>query len=436
MIFVNIIINFISIISIYLTSVYAINCEYDNIAEEQSNTSVIDINCNGYDCNTIDSNIFFDDNFLIINTAGTYRINGNLNGQILVKASEEDFVNLILNGIQIVSISGPSILIVGAEKVTLTLNDKNFLYDNYNNTNGATIHSLSNLTITGNGKLSILNRNKIAILCDKELKLIEGQIIIGILEQQLMEDKSLRVIIDKDGILKAIQAEDENLTEILANDNNLRIIPIEQLLKEENLKLILTGDGNLRIIQNKVERLQETSLKQLMNNESLRETSLEQLLKNENSREILAKNVNLIAILAKNLICINDTFNIINELVDENDMPRPPSRIGTPMTGGSPTDTYTRATTCSSAIKLQGYPCCPSNCKVVYVDECGTWGVVNNRWCGCKGGGNNDYSCQSSIIKQGYKCCSRNNCNIILKDETGRWGVENKQWCGIHFTCK
>jgi len=100
----------------------------------------------------------------------------------------------------------------------------------------------------------------------------------------------------------------------------------------------------------------------------------------------------------------------------------------------SPTDTYTR--TCSSAIKMQGYPCCPSNCVVVYVDEYGTWGIINNRWCGCKGGGNNDYSCQSSIIKQGYKCCSRDNCKVILKDESGRWGVENKQWCGIHYDCK
>jgi len=104
----------------------------------------------------------------------------------------------------------------------------------------------------------------------------------------------------------------------------------------------------------------------------------------------------------------------------------------------APTTTTTKilATTCSSAILKQGYPCCPSNCVVVYVDENGTWGVYSNRWCGCKGGGNNNYSCQTNILRQGYKCCSYDNCRLILKDESGKWGVENGQWCGLHYNCK
>jgi len=38
---------------------------------------------------------------------------------------------------------------------------------------------------------------------------------------------------------------------------------------------------------------------------------------------------------------------------------------------------------CSSKITDQGYSCCPSNCKVVYTDDDGTWGVHKNKWCGC-----------------------------------------------------
>jgi len=424
--FIKTITNFVLIVSIYLTIVNSSNCENDSTDSEQSNTSIINIECSGANCNVDQSKIFFKNNFLTISSAGSYRIYGDLNGQILIDASEEDFVQLILDEIHIESRFGPTILIAGAKKVTLTLNNESILYDNLYNSNGATIHSLSNLTFNGKGNLKIINRNNITILCNKELKLVEGQITVGIIEQHLMEDKNLIAILNEDGSLKDVRTEDKNLREILSNDKNLRAIPLEQLMEDKNLKLIQAEDGNLRIIQ--------------AEDDSLGAISLEQLMKDENLKKILAKNISLTTIIAKNSICIGDNFNIVNELVDEKDIPS--DSIGSPGNSGgvgsSPTTTTTGilATTCSSAILSQGYPCCPSNCVVVYVDECGTWGVYSDRWCGCKGGGNNNYSCQPNILRQGYKCCSYHNCRLILKDESGKWGVENGQWCGLHFNCK
>jgi len=334
----NTIIIFILIFSIHVYTINSFNCEYDIIETKQSNTSIININCKGDICNVDNQeNKLSDKYFLKINSAGTYNIQGELNGQILVEASEEDFVHLIFEGIKIESKYGPAILIAGAEKVTLTLNGENTLSYSETNSNGATFYSISNLTINGKGKLNIKNKDKDAIFCAKELKLISGIISIEI------------------------------------------VVPLKQKIHD-----------------------------------------------------------NPTTIIAKDSIYIDDNLKFEYEIINDSKdtIPIPSISANPPKSLSTTTTSRILATTCSSAILSQGYPCCPSNCVVVYVDECGTWGVYSNRWCGCKGGGNNNYSCQPNILRQGYKCCSYHNCRLILKDESGKWGVENGQWCGLHFNCK
>jgi len=87
---------------------------------------------------------------------------------------------------------------------------------------------------------------------------------------------------------------------------------------------------------------------------------------------------------------------------------------------------------CSPIIIKQGYKCCSPNCKTVYVDKDGNWGVENNQWCGCmnevpkkKG------DCSKKITDLGFDCCPKN-CKVIYKDEDGDWGVHNGQWCGCN----
>ena len=89
---------------------------------------------------------------------------------------------------------------------------------------------------------------------------------------------------------------------------------------------------------------------------------------------------------------------------------------------------------CSSKITAQGYPCCASNCKVVYTDNDGTWGVENDNWCGCGVDTKQNSRCSQEVISQGYPCCS--SCSTVYYiDEVGAWGVENGDWCGTPLHC-
>eukprot|EP00833_Pecoramyces_ruminatium_P001598 jgi/Orpsp1_1/1175630/evm.model.c7180000054622.1 len=120
-----------------------------------------------------------------------------------------------------------------------------------------------------------------------------------------------------------------------------------------------------------------------------------------------------------------------------------------------------------------GYKCCNSN-KVVYTDESGNWGIINNNeWCGIGGSSkkneknnqeqemfgdypycsecktnyndkdgdwyysNNNWckvdekKCNCKSVN-GYQCCKNSSTKVIYTDSTGKWGVENNEWCIIH----
>ncbi|ORX79633.1 hypothetical protein BCR32DRAFT_294326 [Anaeromyces robustus] len=85
--------------------------------------------------------------------------------------------------------------------------------------------------------------------------------------------------------------------------------------------------------------------------------------------------------------------------------------------------------------ELIGYPCCPSNNKIVYShDENGDWGYdyKTNQWCGITPFVvPTEEECWSE--KMGYSCCK--GCIIYETDEYGKWGYENGKWCGIPTYC-
>jgi len=91
------------------------------------------------------------------------------------------------------------------------------------------------------------------------------------------------------------------------------------------------------------------------------------------------------------------------------------------------TSVVSAQSTCSSKITDQGYECCSGDCKTIYTDENGDWGVENDHWCGC---GNTDVNnnCSPNITKKGYSCCP-SDCTIIYTDEDGSWGIHNLEWC-------
>jgi hypothetical protein len=101
-----------------------------------------------------------------ITSSGTYSISGSLtDGQILVNTSDKGTVRLILNGVNISNATSSPIYISAAEKVILILadNTRNYVTDGasyvFANTSesepNATIFSKSDLTIYGNGFLTV-----------------------------------------------------------------------------------------------------------------------------------------------------------------------------------------------------------------------------------------------------------------------------------------
>lgn len=101
-----------------------------------------------------------------ITAAGTYSFRGNLtNGQIVVDAAESDLIRLLLDGVDINCTNSAPIYIKSAEKVIVVVNENtentltdgsSYDYDDVEDEEpNATIFSKTNLTLFGEGKLTI-----------------------------------------------------------------------------------------------------------------------------------------------------------------------------------------------------------------------------------------------------------------------------------------
>ncbi|OUM61528.1 Non-catalytic module family DOC2, partial [Piromyces sp. E2] len=87
-----------------------------------------------------------------------------------------------------------------------------------------------------------------------------------------------------------------------------------------------------------------------------------------------------------------------------------------------------------------GYPCCPPDVTDIFAqDENGDWGFdfEQDNWCGLTPVEENPpeeekhtddvEECWSEYL--GYGCCV--GCIVYEVDNSGSWGYENDKWCGI-----
>jgi len=160
-----------------------VTCEYKNNdeIEDYDETSDVNIKCNTSTCTINGSGATFSDNIVSITAAGTYIIQGTLNGQVHIEVTKNDFVHLVLNGISITSDSGPAIYGIKADKITITLIGENSLIDSENYTvvdeePDACLFIASNLSINGSGSLMVTGNYSDGIRCKKDLRIISGNI--------------------------------------------------------------------------------------------------------------------------------------------------------------------------------------------------------------------------------------------------------------------
>lgn len=135
--------------------------------------------------------IVLQDSPVLITAAGTYVISGKLaDGQIIVRAGDEDVVRIVLNGADISCTASAPISIETAKKVVLLLADgsENTLtygtsassFDNSSASDdpNAAIYSLADLTINGSGSLTVNAFAGHGIVSKDKLKIISGTLTV------------------------------------------------------------------------------------------------------------------------------------------------------------------------------------------------------------------------------------------------------------------
>ena len=113
---------------------------------------------------------------LLLTEAGDYRLKGELNGSIHIKA-EDQIVHLFLAGVSVKSVTAPAIHVESAGKVIITVENssENTLADGskyISDTCDACIFSKCDLTINGGGSLTVSGYYKDAIHTKDCLKII------------------------------------------------------------------------------------------------------------------------------------------------------------------------------------------------------------------------------------------------------------------------
>ena len=170
---------------------------------------------------------------IIITAAGTYAISGTLNdGQIIVNTQDKEKVVLLLNNASISDASSAPIFVQNAEKTVITLAEgtENIITDGsaYVLEAGATepnaaIFSNDDLTINGEGALTVKANYRNGIATDDDLKITGGVITVNAVNDGLKGKSSIAI---KDGSI-TVSAGGDGLRSDNAEDPEKGIIAIE-----------------------------------------------------------------------------------------------------------------------------------------------------------------------------------------------------------------
>jgi len=197
-----------------------------------------------------------------ISSAGTYSISGTLtNGQIVVETEDEESVNLILNGVSITNSTSAPIYVMSAENTVITLADNTVnsitdgtLYtfeDPEEDEPDAAIFSKSDLTINGNGSLSVDANYNDGIKSKDELIISSGTITVDSVDDGIIGKDSISlqggtVVVNAGGDgLKSTNDEDTSKGYIAIDAGVLKITSGSDAIQAETSVTITNGEFNL-----------------------------------------------------------------------------------------------------------------------------------------------------------------------------------------------
>lgn len=141
------------------------------------------IDLNGDSAKITGNGAYFSDDTLYIAYAGKYVISGTLDGSVHVNADGDDKIWLLFDGVNITSKTDAPLYVEQADKVFLTLKESSqntliFDSDEEDTDIDGCIYSRDDLTVNGNGNLTVISNSLHGIVCNDSLAFAGGNINI------------------------------------------------------------------------------------------------------------------------------------------------------------------------------------------------------------------------------------------------------------------
>lgn len=179
----------------------ALNLEYSKRDMDASfdESSATKITLSGDSASVSGSGAAAEGSTVTISTAGTYIVSGNLtDGSITVTTSENDKVQIVLNGVKIACSSGPAIDVQSADTCFITLAEgtQNSLSDGSAFTSedaNACIYATCDLTINGSGLLDVSGNYRHGVFSKDDLVVYGGSINVSAVEDGLNGKDSVKI---------------------------------------------------------------------------------------------------------------------------------------------------------------------------------------------------------------------------------------------------
>ena len=179
----------------------ALNLEYSKRDMDASfdESSATKITLSGNSASVSGSGAVAEGSTVTISAAGTYIVSGNLtDGSITVTTSENDKVQIVLNGVKIACSSGPAIDVQSADKCFITLAEgtQNSLSDGSVFTSedaNACIYATCDLTINGSGSLDVSGNYRHGVFSKDDLVVYGGSINVSAVEDGLNGKDSVKI---------------------------------------------------------------------------------------------------------------------------------------------------------------------------------------------------------------------------------------------------
>ena len=209
------------------------------------------------------------ENTVTIKEEGTYILSGSLsNGMVIVEAEDTDKIQIILNGVSISNSQSAALYVRSADKVFVTTasgtenileNNGTYVAIDENNIDSA-VFSKSDLTLNGEGTLTVTAQEGHGIVSKDDLVLTSGTHVITSASHGILGKDSVRIangsytiVSEKDGI-HAENTEDSSLGFVYLAGGSFSITSQQDgisasswLQAEDGTYEILSGEGSARV---------------------------------------------------------------------------------------------------------------------------------------------------------------------------------------------